>query len=207
VAKYVAAGGGAGEDAARSNPLVSQGDLHCVHSRLPKLGALTGVLAACVCAAALWPTGAHAWQRVPGWDWIDVANEGQVFNSGSAMYVRYGAGNAFIVRAIEGGSVQCTNGFFGDPAPGVVKSCAVLGRWDPIASEGQHFVASAVVRYGASDPDRFTYRSVTGDGWCTNDFFGVDPAYGVVKSCQIAVNAPHDIEMQARGAFNPSGKW
>ena len=42
---------------------------------------------------------------------------------------------------------------------------------------------SLFVRYGANDS--FYYRWVNGHAPCTNQFFGGDPAPGIVKRCQV----------------------
>ena len=44
------------------------------------------------------------------------------------------------------------------------------------------------VRYGVDT--RWVQKSVTNGGPCTNTFFGTDPAFGVVKSCQISAAPP-----------------
>ncbi len=61
--------------------------------------------------------------------------------------------------------------------------------WTTIATEGRSFSVSGTVtvRYGADS--RWVSKSVTGSGNCTNTFFGKDPAYGVVKSCQVGDSA------------------
>jgi hypothetical protein len=105
-------------------------------SPLPKFGALVGVVAACLCAAAMSPTGALADST---YYWIDIAKEGQSFNQGQSAEVRYGAGDHFITRTVSG-NAQCTNDFFGvDPLPNTAKSCYVHRQVEGLASEGQPF--------------------------------------------------------------------
>jgi hypothetical protein len=40
------------------------------------------------------------------------------------MNVRYGANGSFVVKTFTNGTA-CTNKVFGDPAPGVAKSCSL----------------------------------------------------------------------------------
>lgn len=61
--------------------------------------------------------------------------------------------------------------------------------WTTIATEGQDFSVSGTqtVRYGAGSS--WITRSVTGGGTCSNAWFGNDPAFGIVKQCQVAGSA------------------
>jgi hypothetical protein len=43
------------------------------------------------------------------------------------------------------------------------------------------------VRYGSGTS--WISRSVSGGGLCSNEFFGNDPLYGVVKRCEVASSA------------------
>ena len=46
----------------------------------------------------------------------------------SAHTVRYGVGDRWVQRSLNG-TVSCTNSFFGrDPAPGIVKSCQIPSK-------------------------------------------------------------------------------
>jgi hypothetical protein len=156
-------------------------------SPLPKLSAFLFVVAACVCAAAMWPTGALADTNY----WIHIANEGQVFNPGQSAAVRYGAGDHFTTWTVSG-TARCSNDFFGgDPLPNTVKSCDVLGHPNWFATEGQQFSTSTptLISYGLP-PDHVITRIVNGNASCTDDFFAGDPAYGDIKGCQIVVLAP-----------------
>ena len=80
-------------------------------SPLPKLSAFLFVVAACVCAAAMWPTGALADTNY----WIHIANEGQVFNPGQSAAVRYGAGDHFTTWTVSGRLSGSSWNFGGDP--------------------------------------------------------------------------------------------
>ena len=58
--------------------------------------------------------------------------------------------------------------------------------WTRIATERQPFTVSGTqtVRYGSGST--WIERSITGGGQCTNEFFGNDPLFGIVKECQVA---------------------
>jgi hypothetical protein len=47
---------------------------------------------------------------------------------------------------------------------------------------------SAMVRYGAAT--QWVTKQVSGSVQCTNEFFGIDPTFGIVKSCQALVAGP-----------------
>src|SRR5262245_37649613 len=74
-------------------------------------------------------------------------------------------------------------------------ACAFLpafgddGPWTRIATENSSFSVDGTqtVRYGSGDA--WITKSVTGGGQCTNAFFGTDPAYGIVKACEVAATA------------------
>ena len=57
--------------------------------------------------------------------------------------------------------------------------------WTRIASEGQSFTVNGTqtVRYGSGSS--WITKSVTNSGQCTNAYFGGDPAYGIVKQCEM----------------------
>lgn len=62
---------------------------------------------------------------VPPEDFVHVANEGESFNIPAGTYeVQYGAGGAYFTQHITGPTTRsCNSATFGDPAPGVPKSC------------------------------------------------------------------------------------
>ena len=104
--------------------------------------------------------------------------------------VRYGSGSTWITMQVNG-SGECSNGAFGgDPLYGVVKECQTEssgdGGWTAIAGEHSSFTVNGTqtVRYGSGTS--WLTQSVSGAGECSNEFFGVDPLYGVVKECQVA---------------------
>jgi serine protease len=126
--------------------------------------------------------------------WTRIAGEGQTFAVVGAQTVRYGSGAAWVTRTVVDYG-ECTNSFFGiDPIVGVVKQCEVAGSstapppsgWTQIATEGQLFnvAGTQTVRYGTGSA--WLTRSVTSSGECSNAFFGADPAFGIVKRCEVA---------------------
>lgn len=69
-------------------------------------------------------------------------------------------------------------------------SVRALDSWQQIANEYQAFSVQGTqtVRYGSDT--RWVQKSVSGNGMCTNAFFGSDPARGVDKVCQVFVSTP-----------------
>lgn len=63
--------------------------------------------------------------------------------------------------------------------------CAVAQTWAPLASENESFTVppGTTVRYGAGTS--WITKTIAGDGQCTNEFFGRDPAFMVAKTCQV----------------------
>jgi len=119
--------------------------------------------------------------------WTTIANEGESFSVAGTQTVRYGSGTSWIERQVSG-TFTCSNDEFGsDPLFGVVKQCQVASNvaWTRIATEGESFTVTGTqtVRYGTGSS--WIISSVTNGGACTNDFFGDDPAYGVVKACEV----------------------
>jgi len=142
------------------------------------------------------PSPSPSPEPAPG-SWTNCAAENGVCSFQGTAEVRYGAGNAWVTRTASG-SIACSNTMFGDPAPGVVKSCSYIGTtvtspaptpapetWIACATEGGTctFNGALQVRYGT--PTAFFVRTATGSIACSNDVFG-DPATGVVKSCSYA---------------------
>ncbi|MFL6662638.1 MAG: S8 family peptidase [Rhizobacter sp.] len=131
-----------------------------------------------------------------GGNWTWIAGEHQAFSVSGTQTVRYGAGSSWITRSVSGSGV-CSNEFFGsDPAFGLGKECDVsstaaapppsAGTWTWIAGEHQSFSVSGTqtVRYGTGSS--WLTRSVTGNGLCSNEFFGSDPAFGLGKECDVS---------------------
>lgn len=134
--------------------------------------------------------------------WTNCAAEGSTCSFTGTMQVRYGANGSYAYKAATG-SVSCTNAVFGDPIPGIVKSCQISGTtttaptpvitapvittptWSKCAGEGMtcSFSGTKQVRYGANGS--YAYKTATGAIACNNNTFG-DPAFGVVKSCEVS---------------------
>ncbi len=64
------------------------------------------------------------------------------------------------------------------------------GTWIKLVDEWRPFLVNGTqtVRYGSGSS--WIQKTVTDSGECTNDFFGNDPAYGIVKSCELLVASP-----------------
>jgi parallel beta-helix repeat protein len=58
--------------------------------------------------------------------WSVCANEGGTCAFSGTQQVRYGANSLYAYKTLTGGTA-CTNSVFGDPAPGMVKQCAIGG--------------------------------------------------------------------------------
>ncbi len=129
----------------------------------------------------------------PGYTFCAWENERCSF--GGVADVAYGANGAFAYRERVSGSIDCTNGVFGDPAYGVRKACYIRtvggGQPDYTPPAGYRFCAwenerctfsgTADVAYGANG--RFYYRrGISGGIDCNNGIFG-DPVVGVRKAC------------------------
>lgn len=69
------------------------------------------------------PYGPGRGDGVAGWQ--GCAREGGFCDFRGVRRVRYGAGGRFTERVSRDG-IPCNNGVFGDPAPGIPKTCQVL---------------------------------------------------------------------------------
>jgi hypothetical protein len=119
-----------------------------------------------------------------------ASEDGYCRFSGS-QFVRYGAGDRFVVRLLTDGTA-CTNAVFGDPAPNVRKSCTIETAIFPTQrcadEEGQcRFGGTRFVFYGAGE--RFAALPMTNGALCSNLVFG-DPAPGVRKACYTGAVSP-----------------
>jgi hypothetical protein len=63
-------------------------------------------------------------------DLVPCAREGGYCRVPYPTRVIYGAGGSHATRHVGGGGIACSNGVFGDPAPGVPKRCAYMARSD-----------------------------------------------------------------------------
>lgn len=118
--------------------------------------------------------------------WTACANEGATCTFNGTAEVRYGTATNYVTKTATG-SIACNNATFGDPMPGMVKSCSVsvastTSEWLNCAAEGKTcaFSGTRQVRYGSAT--QFVTKTVAGSTVCSNAVFG-DPAPNVVKSC------------------------
>lgn len=108
--------------------------------------------------------------------------------------VAYGANGQFTyVNNISDG-VDCNNDIFGDPVPGVPKSCYVritsLPYFEFCANENGtcEIDGKGDIAYGANGLYAFQYN-VMNEIACTNTIFG-DPILGTAKSCYLRITSP-----------------
>ena len=131
--------------------------------------------------------------------WTNCAQENGVCSFDGSRQIRYGGNGSYVYRSATN-SVACSNGVFGDPAYGTVKSCAYASTSSSIAAPSAKmttdsdtgwvscahesgvcsFSGSTQIRYGANNV--FAYKTAIGSITCNNDTFG-DPLPGIVKSC------------------------
>jgi uncharacterized protein YkwD len=75
-------------------------------------------------------------------------------------------------------------------APSVVANAkAEAAGWNKVAGENQQFNVTGTqnVRYGIGN--QWIYKQLSGTVQCTNNFFGSDPAFGIVKQCDVSSDA------------------
>lgn len=142
--------------------------------------------------------------------WSKIADEWKSFSTSGSQIVRFGAGSAWKQKIVSGAG-QCTNTFFGgDPVVNVFKSCEVQvaisspavappaptsATWIKVADEYAFFSISGtkIVRYGSGS--QWVEKSVSGNAYCNNAYFGRDPIVNVQKRC----------EVKSEAATSPSG--
>ena len=66
--------------------------------------------------------------------WTNLTNEGGTFTLTTTGVVRYGASGVYAYEELQPGTYSCSNGFFGDPIPGVYKSCEFGSNEAPVVS-------------------------------------------------------------------------
>lgn len=127
-------------------------------------------------------------------NWRTCANEDEYCRFSGEKRVAYGAGNQWTYQTARNG-IACNNRTFGDPVPGVRKSCRYVERVASVvrcAREGDFcsFRGTREVRYGADG--RWARGMFSNGVECSNRVFG-DPAPNVVKSCVYdnVGDAPH----------------
>jgi hypothetical protein len=104
--------------------------------------------------------------------------------------VFYGVPGRHATLDVNGRGVACSNEVFGDPAPGVPKSCMYLAHGMDVHEEHVcawenefcSFRGERRVRYGAEG--RFVEGIYRNGVTCDNETFG-DPIPGVRKFCQV----------------------
>ena len=120
--------------------------------------------------------------------WMPCASEGGTCVFSGTRLVRYGS-NGINKTLTETATVGCNNMVFGDPTPGVLKTCSYADdgsvpavTWTPCAVEGGicTFAGTKQVEYGAKGI--IVSKTATGSIACNNATFG-DPISGVVKAC------------------------
>ena len=126
--------------------------------------------------------------------WIECATEGMQCRYSGNLLVRYGANGVYAYKTLPG-PIECSNAVFGDPLPGIDKSCSFVSDQSPGAPSAANWAVCAVeggicsvigtrqVRYGANG--HFVYRTITNSVRCHNVVFG-DPASEVDKVCSYA---------------------
>ena len=93
---------------------------------------LVSCLGALAAIATLHPSSVLAQSRY-------LTGQGGGFSLSSSTVVRYGANNAFNAKTLASGSYICGDQLFGDPAPGLPKSCFADGASAPAPELYDHF--------------------------------------------------------------------
>ena len=83
------------------------------------------------------------------------------------------------------------------PTPNVTVALAASPSYTQIAVENQAFKLDTPqsVRYGSGS--RWLTKVVSGIGQCSNSYFGSDPAFGVVKQCEVSAGASQPVMAMA----------
>ncbi len=130
--------------------------------------------------------------------WTNCAKEDGTCNVPSTSTVRYGYGGKYFTKTVTG-KVQCSNSVFGDPYPGVDKTCdytiititppvvpppVTIATWTACAKEDGicNFTGTQQVRYGLNGT--YATRTATTTIACNNQTFG-DPLPGIDKTCDV----------------------
>lgn len=125
--------------------------------------------------------------------YIFCAYENEYCNVSGTKTVAYGNSGGYSYKVGRSTGILCSYQNFGDPLYGTPKACWTTDTYPPrtppsgyswCADQGGTCNFSGVrdVAYGAGG--RFAYRyAVSGGFKCDVPFFGIDPNYGVWKSC------------------------
>jgi hypothetical protein len=142
------------------------------------------------------PTVSPIPTATPNGTWITCANENGFCDFSGTAQVQYGANGVWVTQTFTDG-VSCTNAVFGDPIPGVVKTCqyyqvtvatptptsASVPQWIDCATENGYcsFSGTYAVRFGRN---KTWVTQIHTDGVaCTTAIFG-NPIWGT-KKCQV----------------------
>jgi hypothetical protein len=141
--------------------------------------------------------------------WIPCASEGQTctFSTSDVHTVRFGDGGKYYFVIVSGlSSIPCNTDSFGDPDLGNSKSCEYLNEsvlpvdssaYTKTADEGGNVTIMQSsepqwIRYGLNGAWVYALLDSSGPNTivCGNDFFGIDPASGSTKQCQLGPSLP-----------------
>jgi hypothetical protein len=139
--------------------------------------------------------------------WVTCAKEDGFCQFDGRREVAYGSGNRWVTKVFTNG-VKCANSVFGDPAPGVAKTCRARdigaaaapapAQWVECAKEDGfcRFDGKREVAYGSGE--KWSVKWATNGVKCANSVFG-DPAPQKAKICRVRVAAgqPAFSEMNA----------
>jgi Flp pilus assembly pilin Flp len=128
--------------------------------------------------------------------WITCANENGFCSFSGTAQVQYGANGVWVTQ-IHTNGVACTNAVFGDPIPGVVKTCEYyqvaaatptptstsVPQWIDCATQNGYcsFTGTYAVRFGRGST--WVTQIHTDGVACTTTIFG-NPTWGT-KKCQV----------------------
>ena len=107
--------------------------------------------------------------------WNNLASENGLFTLTTAGVVRYGAIGGYAYAELQPGTYSCSNGLFGDPNPGVNKSCEFGSNIPPVVEvdcsitpgDISCFVEDGVIDY--TDPEELLASLETDDFTNTGD--------------------------------------
>jgi len=99
--------------------------------------------------------------------------------------VMYGSADKYVVKELPAGNHTCSNAVFGDPAPGIVKSCVILGTHTIGVSEGKTIIATKDTRVTYGVGQTWISKNIKpGKYICNAAFFEKDPAPSSRKTCK-----------------------
>ena len=107
--------------------------------------------------------------------WNNLASENGLFTLTTAGVVRYGAIGGYAYAELQPGTYSCSNGLFGDPNPGVYKSCEFGSNIPPVIEvdcsvtpgDSSCFVEDGIIDY--TDPEELLASLDTTDATNTGD--------------------------------------